>query len=86
MHSNITTAPKLKTTGATIPPALANFDVLPDSAFIDVAIVAALLGCSRNTVWRKARAGELAPPVKTGPNSTRWRVGEIRSYLAAITA
>jgi len=84
MHSNTTTAPRLKTAGAKIPPALANFDALPDSALVDVATVAVLLGCSRNTVWRKARAGELASPIKTGPNSTRWRVGSIRAHLAAI--
>ena len=84
MHSNTTAAPKLRTAAARIPPALANFDALPDSALIDVATVAALLGCSRNTVWRKARAGELASPIKTGPNSTRWRVGSIRAHLAAI--
>lgn len=85
MQTN-TTALMLKTHGAILKPSLSGFDALPNSAFVDVATVAALLGCSRNTVWRKAKAGTLASPIKTGPNSTRWKVGAIRDYLAALAA
>lgn len=61
------------------------FSSYPDEALVEVGIVAELLGCSRNTVWRRSRAGILPAPVKTGPRSTRWNVGAIRRYLASLT-
>lgn len=60
------------------------FSSYPDEALVEVGVVAELLGCSRNTVWRRSRAGVLPAPVKTGPRSTRWNVGAIRRYLASL--
>lgn len=73
-------------TAASISPALADFDRLPDSALIDVATVARVMSYSRNHVWRLARSGKLPKPIKLGPNSTRWKVSEIRAALAVLTA
>jgi predicted DNA-binding transcriptional regulator AlpA len=84
--TTITTAPKLKPAGAPLPASLSGFDSLPDSALISVGVVAALLGSSANTVWRRAKAGTLPAPVKTGQMSTRWKVGAIRAYLASLEA
>ncbi len=82
-----TSTPKLKQpAGAILPASLSGFDSLPDSAFINVGTVAALLGCSANTVWRRAKAGTLPAPVKTGQMSTRWKVGAIRTHLASLEA
>lgn len=81
-----TTAPKLKPAGATLPASLSGFDSMPDSAFVNVGTVAALLGCSANTVWRRAKAGTLPAPIKTGQQSTRWKVGAIRAHLASLEA
>lgn len=64
-------------------PSLANFESLPDSAFIDVSLVALLFNCSANTVWRRAKAGILPAPVRISPQQTRWRVVEIRQALAS---
>lgn len=86
MNTDTTAAPTLKPSGASIPRALSNFDALPDSAFVNVATVAALLGCSTNTVWRRAKAGTLPAPVKISEMSTRWRVGAIRAHLASLEA
>ena len=69
---------------APVKPAFTGFTAFPDEALIDVKVVAGLLGCTRNTVWRRARAGILPAPVKTGPRSTGWRVGAIRQYLANL--
>jgi predicted DNA-binding transcriptional regulator AlpA len=66
---------------ATLPDALAAFDILPDSAFIRVQTVARLLDCAVPTVWRRSAAGLLPPPYRFG-HSTRWKVGEIRHVLA----
>lgn len=60
------------------------FSSYPDEALVEVGVVAALLGCSCNTVWRRSRAGVLPAPVKTGLRSTRWNVGAIRQYLASL--
>ena len=68
----------------TIPAALAAFDTLPDAALIDVRVVAALLGCSNNTVWRRVRGGALPLPVRPSVQQTRWRVGDVRKVLAAM--
>lgn len=64
----------------TIPPALAAFDLLPDSALIDVKVVSGVFGCSENTSWR--RYGTLA--IKVSPQQTRWRVGDVRKELASL--
>ncbi len=64
----------------TIPPNLAAFDALPDSALIDVKVVSGIFGCSENTAWR--RYGSLA--IKVSPQQTRWRVADVRKALAAL--
>lgn len=64
----------------TIPPALAAFDSLPDSALIDVKVVSGIFGCSENTAWR--RYGVLS--IKVSPQQTRWRVVDVRNALAAL--
>jgi hypothetical protein len=65
----------------TIPPTLAAFDSLPDSALIDVKVVSGVFGCSENTVWR--RYGALS--IKVSPQQTRWRVGDVRQALAILS-
>ena len=82
MHPHTKTA--LKTHGARVPAALANFDSLPDSALVDVKTVSAVLGRSPSSIWRDARLGKLPAPLKTGPACTRWKVGGIRAHLAAL--
>lgn len=63
-----------------IPPALAAFDSLPDSALIDVKVVSGVFGCSENTAWR--RYGTLA--IKVSSQQTRWRVCDVRKALANL--
>jgi predicted DNA-binding transcriptional regulator AlpA len=65
-----------------IPSALANFDSLPDSAHVRAPVVAALRGCSINTVWRQAKAGDIPKPVKLSPGVSAWNVGSLRRHLA----
>lgn len=66
---------------------LAEFDSLPDSALVDDRIVAGVFGCSRNTVWRRGKAGGIWPrPIKVSEQQTRFRVGDIRKTLAALIA
>ena len=70
----------------TVPPALAAFDTLPDSALIDVRVFALLLGCSDNTIWRRAKAKILPAPIRVSAQQTRWRVGDVRESLASLVS
>ena len=62
----------------TLPVALTQFDNLPDSAHVRLPVVAAWRGISTASVWRHVKAGLLPKPVKLGPNTTAWRVGDLR--------
>ncbi len=65
----------------------ANFDTYPDSALVDVRITAGVLGCSPNTVWRRVKSGGIWPkPINIAHGQTRFRVGDIRKALAALSA
>jgi predicted DNA-binding transcriptional regulator AlpA len=66
---------------ASIPPAFANFDHAPDSAFVRLPIVAALFACSPATVWRRVKSGTLPAPRKLSEGVTAWRVAELRKAL-----
>lgn len=67
-----------------IPPALANFDRLPDTGFVRLPVLTGLLGCSKATVWRRCKLGQLPSPVKLSAGTTAWRVVDIRSHLATL--
>ena len=74
------------TTLATAAPSLAQFDTLPESAHVRLPVVAALHGIANATVWRWVIAGRIPAPVKLGPNTTGWRVGELRRAMAHTVA
>ncbi|MDP9153951.1 MAG: transcriptional regulator [Pseudomonadota bacterium] len=59
---------------------LKNFDNLPDSAHVDVNVVAALFGCKPPTVWLRVRRNILPAPRRFCAH-TRWNVGELRKIL-----
>jgi predicted DNA-binding transcriptional regulator AlpA len=63
---------------SSIPDALKNFDLLPDSAYVQQAIVEGLFDCSSSTVWRMVKRGELPQPHKITIRSKRWQVGQLR--------
>ncbi|OHB28145.1 MAG: transcriptional regulator [Phenylobacterium sp. RIFCSPHIGHO2_01_FULL_69_31] len=66
--------------------ALADFDRLPDAAFVRLPVVMALFACSDETVRRRVKAGAIPAPVKLGPRSTAWRVGDLRATLDQVAA
>ncbi len=57
-----------------------NFDHLPESAHVDVKVVAVIIGKSVSSVWRDTKHGYIPKPVKFG-GATRWNVGELRRAI-----
>ena len=41
---------------------------------------------SRSGWYAGMKSGKYPSPIKTGPRSTRWKVGAIRAYIASLTA
>lgn len=66
-----------------IPPALINFDSMPDSAYIRLPVLKALYGVSSATIWRCVKNQTIPSPVKLTERTTAWNVGQIRAALAA---
>lgn len=66
----------------TIEEALRNFDHLPDSALVRQPVVLALFSIGATTVVRWIKDGRFPGPVKFGPYSKAWKVGELRQALA----
>lgn len=67
---------------ATIPEALAQFDLLPNSAQVRLPVTKGVLSVSSATVWRMVKAGKLKA-YKLTERTTTFNVGELRALLAA---
>jgi predicted DNA-binding transcriptional regulator AlpA len=65
-----------------ISPALANFDAMPNSAYIRLPVIQALYGVSSSTIWRGCRNGTIPKPSKLSERCTAWNVGLVRAALA----
>ncbi|MFM9915275.1 MAG: helix-turn-helix transcriptional regulator [Rhizobacter sp.] len=61
---------------------LAEFDELPDCAFVRRPIVKAICGQSDDSWDRLVKAGRAPAPVRIADRSIAWRVGELRTWLA----
>jgi predicted DNA-binding transcriptional regulator AlpA len=61
---------------------LKHFDELPDAAHVRLPVVAALLGVSTASVWRRSKDLSIPAPRKLGPRTSAWNVGELRAALA----
>ena len=64
-------------------PDISHFDDLPDAAMISAKALAAVVDKGVSTVWRNCQQDPDFPrPVRLGPGCTRFKVGDIRVYLA----
>lgn len=71
---------------------------IPDSGFLrlpqivgkpatnDAPAIAGLIPVSKSTWWSGVRAGRYPKPVKLGPNTTAWRVEDIRELIERVAA
>lgn len=73
----------------------ANFDTLPDSAFIRESQLVqspkrpdspAPLPFSAPTLWRKVKAGTFPKPHRLSERVTAWKVGDVRAWINQHTA
>lgn len=69
---------------ARISKALGGFEALPNSAFARIPTIAALLGVSVPTIWRRSKDGSLPPTKKIGLRCTGMNVGQVREFLQKI--
>jgi len=75
---------KLKSVlNTTIPDALANFDQLPDSAYIRLPVMIGLFGVSAASIWRGVKNQSIPSPVKLTERTTAWNVRLVREALAS---
>ena len=65
-----------------IPDALANFDRLPDSAYIRLPVMIGLFGVSAASIWRGVKNQSIPKPVKLTERTTAWSVRLVRQALA----
>lgn len=79
-HSNVV-IDELASPG--IPTALANFDQLPDSAYVRLPVMIGLFGVSAASIWRGVKNQSIPRPVKLTERTTAWNVGLIRAVLSA---
>lgn len=72
-----------KELASSIPEALAQFDNLPDSAYIRLPVMKGLYGVSSASIWRGVKNLTIPKPSKLTERTTAWNVGKVRAALAA---
>lgn len=55
---------------------------LPEAGFVRLAVILQVFPIGRSTWWAGVKSGKFPPGVKIGPNTTAWRVEDIRELLA----
>ena len=65
---------------------LLEFEKLDGGVLLKSKDVAGWLGIADSTVWKWTNEGKLPAPVSIDPRATRWKTGDIRTWLAAKTA
>jgi predicted DNA-binding transcriptional regulator AlpA len=80
----VSTATRARTSRTTdLRPLAAHFDLLPNDATVPVKVFAAVTNEGVSTLWAKAKRNPKHPqPIRLGAKCTRFRVGDIRAYLA----
>lgn len=62
---------------------VAAFDSLPDSALVSITVIAKLKNTHINTEWRHLASDPQYPKaIRLGARCTRFRVGDVRAYIA----
>jgi prophage regulatory protein len=65
--------------------AMQNSVVLPQTGFLRLPTVLALYPVSRSTWYAGIKAGRFPKPVKLGPQTSAWRVEDVRALLESVS-
>lgn len=65
-------------------PTTAEDYILPQEGFVREPIVLNVLGISSSTLWRRIKAGAYPRPIKLAPNTSAWRVKDIRTLIESF--
>lgn len=57
---------------------------LPTVGYVRLPTVLQVIPVGRSTWWAGVKSGRFPAPVKLGPNTTAWRVEDIRSLVASL--
>lgn len=57
---------------------------LPESGFVRLPSILAVLPISRTGLYNKIAAGEFPAPIKLGPRTSAWNVAAVREALAKL--
>lgn len=64
---------------------IAQFDALPDSAFVRIGTVCALFGnVTRSCIFRWIKTEGFPAPHRIGPQVSAWRVADLREFQARV--
>ena len=63
-------------------PLALKFIDLPDEAFITINLVCDVSGKRTTSIYAAIKDGQFPPPERFGNHCSRWRVGEVRRWLA----
>lgn len=61
-----------------------NAPALPETGFLRIRQVLALIPVSRSSWWEGVRTGRYPKSVKIGPRTTCWKVETIRELIAKL--
>jgi prophage regulatory protein len=61
-------------------------DPLDGLRLLTIKQVSLITGYSRNHIYRRIRAGTFPSPIRIGPNSVRWTLASIDTWLAEQAA
>lgn len=60
--------------------------VLPPEGFVRLPVIIRILGIGKTSWWCGIKDGRFPKPVKLGPRTSAWRVGDIRTLIASFKA
>lgn len=58
-----------------------NQHTLPETGYIRLPTVLRLIPVGKTTWWNGVKSGRFPRPVKLGPNTTAWRVEDIKTFI-----
>jgi predicted DNA-binding transcriptional regulator AlpA len=66
-------------------PNVSHFDQLPNSALVTIKTLCSLSDLAESTAWRRCKLeADFPKPIRLGVKCTRFRVADVRKFLAGL--